>query len=193
MSKNKPWMLTHSQNWIMAPLWMHSCEGHAAYWMDYLAVTSSTARQPTISLFSSSAVPTHVDRRLWDLTWKRRIVWLIWECESFSLTKCSSAYPLLLLHPPASDIQGLSLRFEALWTKSENQKPYTDSWPQTPSWAVWLCDIYSLFNIKEPGLKVQQKECVPVWCGEFGCRNPSPGGLPLLCFTIQSSASLWNG
>lgn len=42
-------MLTHSYNWIMAPLMMRSWEGHTAYWMSYVAVTSFMTGQPTIS------------------------------------------------------------------------------------------------------------------------------------------------
>lgn len=59
MNEKRPWMLTHSYNWIMAPLLMRSWEGHTAYRTSYVAVTSSMTPQPTIP--SPSAVSTHTD------------------------------------------------------------------------------------------------------------------------------------
>lgn len=112
---------------------------------------------------SSSAASTHADRRrMQSLDLQNKAIWVNMRSDEglWMLFVCvlSERVPSCAPHETFKVTQpGLNI---AVWTGPRSQMPYRDSWLNAPSWAVWLCDVCSLFNIKEPELKIQQRKSV---------------------------------
>ncbi len=160
LMKKRLWMLTHSYNWIMTPLVTRSSEDHTACCTSYVVATPSMTPQSAISFFLLLCC-VYLRRQV---TLQNKGHFSEYEkrlgiVDAFAFV-FSESVPSCAPHETFKVIQpGLNI---AVWTRPRSQMLNRDSWLHTPSWAVWLCDVYSLFNIKEPVLKIQLRKSVSV-------------------------------